>query len=109
MACAESNNPNKVCVSFDGTNWSFSPDELDFDNSSPGNNPILLQRDGTGWTFESFSWTDQPPTGVFGTPVVTASTITITDNDSQTGNWSYTVCVTYNGTSKCSDPKIVNM
>lgn len=107
MACAQSNNPNKICVSFDGSTWTFNPDTLDF---TAGNNPILLQRDGNDWTFKSFSWVDpQPPAGQFGTPVVAASTITITDQDTQSGQWSYKVCVTKDGTDHCSDPKIVNM
>ena len=110
MTCAASNNPNMICVSFDGTTWTFTPDELHFDDSHPGRNPILIQRDqDDSWTFESFSWKDHPPAGVFGTPVVTGRTITITDNNSVAGSWRYQVCVMLDDTEHCCDPRIVNM
>jgi hypothetical protein len=68
----------------------------------------------SGWVFTAITQTDQVtalPDPPFSSPTITNSQITVTDDNKdpdEHGTYSYSICVTANGTAYWSDPEILN-
>jgi hypothetical protein len=71
-------------------------------NVNSGNQTIKWER-GSGETFAFYSLGGLP-TPPFGTPNVTDSEITITDNNTTPAAYAYTIVVTLNGTQYSTQP-----
>ena len=107
--------PNNLQVTLDK---STSPWRLDIDQNNGANqvnrSPVTqtitwqLMGDAASGSFDSLTWVEQPPAGIFGPPTLRTSgnQITVTDlnkNASTAGTWNYQLSATIDGTTYASD------
>ena len=106
------NNDKQVDVSWNGTAFTFSPDEVDMDG--PGNITFKVSPSNADWKFTSFcivasesDGTCQENSEFSVTNNLPGKTMVVKDDHTDTTEttYHYKICTDIHG---CSDPKIVN-